>query len=72
MSEALDVEPRKITLDDLFHLSYFTNRQVVVEVVGGRDTVERIHHNGWVYALPEDEDELLSIIDKARRGERTD
>jgi len=72
VSDELDVESRKITLDDLFHLSYFTNRQVVVEVVGGRETRERIHHDGWVYALPEDEDELLVIIDKARRGERAE
>jgi len=50
----------KITLADLFRLSRITNRQVVVETVG--PGTHRIHHDGWIYTMPEDEDELLDRI----------
>lgn len=52
----------RINLDDLFRLSHRTGRQVVVETVGGRETRRRIHYDGWVYTMPEDEQELLDII----------
>lgn len=56
------LEAPHVTVADLMRLSYRTGEAVTIEVVGGRDVRERIHVDGMIFNLPDDEPELLAFI----------
>jgi hypothetical protein len=56
-------EPPHVTVGDLFRLCYQTGNVVQISVDGGRETMSRITVDGMSYLIPEDEDELLRLID---------
>lgn len=59
-----------ITLDDLWRLAYFSGKPVELQVVGGHATIHRVIHDGAIYTMPDEANQVLSKIERLRRWPR--